>query len=156
MTDMATPDAQQTEVLPPPLSRLRRFAKAFFFLQLALIPVTIVGGDFIVGGIDLVAHTALGMNKVAAETNQFWQALSVSLTASLALCAFKLWRDPRKNIDWALPILTATGTASCCLPLYYLYYGALSLLLGAAFQFVLFAATLFFWWRGGVSLRVGG
>jgi hypothetical protein len=39
--------------------------------------------------------------------------------------------------------------------LYYLYYGALSLLLGAAFQFILFAATLFFWWRGSVSLRVG-
>jgi hypothetical protein len=94
------------------------------------------------------------MNKVEAEANHFWQALSVSLVASLAMCSFRLWRDPRGNIDWALPIIVATASAAASFLAFALYYRALSLYLGFAFQLVLLLPTLFLWWRA-VALRRG-
>ena len=131
----------------PAEKRLGQFAKIFFVLQLLLLPTTIIIGDFIVGGIDLLGHTFLKMNKVTVETNHFWQSLIVSLTTSLALCSFKVWRNPRQNLEWTLPIILATGTASLSFLCYFLYYGALSLLMGLLFQFIMFFITSFLWWR---------
>jgi hypothetical protein len=144
------------EQLTPAERRLGAFARYFFFLQIALLPVTLFLGDLIVGGIDLLAHTLLGMNVVEAHTNHFWQALTVSLVASLALCSFKLWRDPRGNLEWALPILVATATASSSFLAFALFYGALSLYLGLVFQIGMFVPTLFFWWRAAASRDKAG
>lgn len=141
----------ESEQLSPQELRLKRFALYFLLLQLILLPITVFVGDFIIGGIDLFAHTFLGMNKVEAETNKFWQVLAVSLTASLALCSFKIWSNPHRNIDWVLPILVATSSASACFLAYYLYYGALSLLLGLIFQFGMFVPMLILWWRTRVT-----
>jgi hypothetical protein len=142
--------------LTPPERRLGAFAKYFFFLQIALLPVTLLVGDLIVGGIDLLAHTFLKMNLVEAQTNHFWQALTVSLVASLALCSFRLWRDPRGNLEWALPIVVATATASASFLGFALYYGALSLYLGLAFQVAMLLPTLFLWWRAAASRKGAG
>jgi hypothetical protein len=152
---MGTERSSSGEGLMPSERRLGQFAKYFFFLQLVLIPTTIFLGNLIVGGIDLIAHNFFDMNKVEAETNHFWQALSVSLVASLALCSFRLWRDPRGNIDWALPIIVATASASASFLAFALFYRALSLYLGLVFQLALLLPTLFLWWRAVVAQRNG-
>jgi len=133
--------------------RLGAFARYFFFLQIALLPITLFLGDLAVGGIDLLAHTFLKMNVVEAQTNHFYQSLTVSLVASLALCSFRLWRDPRGNLEWALPIVVATATASASFLGFALYYGALSLYLGLGFQLAMLLPTLFFWWRAAASRK---
>jgi hypothetical protein len=152
--DRQPPDSKDdTDRLTPAERRLGAFARYFFFLQIALLPITLFLGDLIVGGIDLLSHTFLKMNVVEVRTNHFWQALAVSLVASLALCSFRLWRDPRRNLEWALPIVLATATASASFLGFALYYGALSLYLGLAFQLTMFFPTLFFWWRASASRR---
>ncbi len=146
-------NTRETNDWSPQEMRLREFSKYFFILQLVLLPTTVFLGDVIVGGIDLMADSFSDAGEVEVQTKYFWQALVVSLVASLALCAFRLWRDPRGNLEWAFPILVATGTGSACFLFYALYYGALSLYLGLGFQLLVFVCMAFLFWRADVSGR---
>lgn len=144
-----TPDNQLDKTLSPTEERVRTFAKYLGLVQLALVPIMVLIGDFAVRGADLFGNSFLKMKypKAEVESSHFWKALAVSLAASLAYYAFRIWSDPRRSREWIHPILAVSLTGSLSFLLFFFYYYTLSLAIGFIFLALILIFTLFFWWR---------
>lgn len=125
---------------------LVKFARIFFYLHLALIPIIVFLGDWIISISDRVGSFLFDMSKISTGDNDFWKVPLIGILFALALCSRRVWRDAGK-IDWLQPILAVHGiTAVSFLVYYFVDVGSLAYLLAMIFELILFAAALFFWW----------
>ena len=144
-----TDQTQETSYLPPEspgLSGLQKFCRVLTWYHLAMIPVTMFLGNWLVRMADRMGKWMFDMPVTTVETNAFWQAPVIGLLAVLAFASWRVWRKP-SAIEWLTPVAWVHGIMSLSfLGYYFVDAGTFSYLAAAILECGWFAVTGVFWW----------
>ena len=144
-----TAEQNGTSYLPPEeneLSGLQKFCRIMAWYHLAMIPVTMFLGNWLVRMADRLGKWMFDMPITTVEVNNFWQAPVIGLLAVLAFSCWRVWRNPAV-IEWLSPVAWVHGImALSFFGYYFVDVGTFSYLAAALLEAGLFIATGVFWW----------
>lgn len=124
--------------------RLQQFAKYAAIYHLAMVPIIIFFGNWLIKITDKLGDW-FGMQVIDTGKNDFWMVPIIGLFITLALSSYRVWRNVTK-IDWLQPLLFAHGiTGLSFLVYYFIDVKSLAYLGGSFLELALFAVTAYFW-----------
>lgn len=122
--------------------KIRRFAKIAIIYHLALIPLLLFAGHWLLRMADFVGGW-FEMATLVINKNDFWMAPIVGVLITLAVSAFRVYANPRR-LEWLQPLLLIHGiSALSFLAFYFLDVRSMSYLLATILEAGWFAVTLY-------------
>ena len=132
--------------LTPEHKRLQKFSKLMVFMHLGIAVAIPLIGNLLLSWGDWAGRKLFDMPRTDIGTSHFWMVSSIALAFTIVFCAYRVWRDPVKNLPWMLPIIqTKIVMAGCFAIFYFLDLTSLPYIIAFAVEFVLFLASLILW-----------
>jgi hypothetical protein len=124
---------------------VRRFAQYALFYHLALIPILLGGGNWLLRIADRFGGL-FDMPRITVSTNDFWMAPIIGVLVMLSVSCFRVWRKPRRT-EWLQPLILIHGVSACSfLAFYFLDVRSMAYLLATLLEGASFAVTFYFVW----------
>ena len=124
---------------------LKKFAKISFAFHLLMIPLIILFGDILITVADTIGSW-LDMRSINLGKNDFWMVPVIGTFFTMAICSFRVWKNPEK-IEWLQPLLLIHGITGVSFLIYFFVdERSMAYLLAMLMETIIFAVTFYFWW----------
>lgn len=136
-------------------TKLQRMARYLTYYHLAMVPIIIFFGNFLVELVDRIGNFLFNMKEIEISKNDFWIVPIIGLFLTLALVSWRVWKNVER-IDWMQPIMAVHGIMAASFLVYFFVVGyPLSYLMATILELALFLASSYYWWAARSSTEGG-